>query len=151
MAWLTITVETLKTRNAGAEVTALQEAALADGQNDPVPEVIQMVVDEVRGYVAAAGLPLGEGATIPSKLLLATINRIRFEAATRFPGGVLLDEDRRAANNAAVRVFERVADGKFAIEEPTTESEEELANPAGAISIVQKPSRTVKKTDFAGL
>lgn len=127
MAWTTLTVETLKTRNAGAEITALQESALADGQSDPVPEIIAMVIDEVRGYIATAEIPLGAASTIPSKLVLAAINRIRFEAATRLPGGSLLDDDRRAANTAAVKLLERVADGKYAVEEPETEDTETIA------------------------
>lgn len=124
MSWTTITVETLKTRNAGAEVTALQASALADGQADPIPEIISMVVNEVRGYVSAGGSNLGAGETVPGRLLLAAINRIRFEAATRLPGGSLLDADRRKANDAAVSLFERVADQKFTVEEPAELSDE---------------------------
>jgi hypothetical protein len=124
MSWTTITIETLKTRNAGAEVTALQESALGDGQSDPVLEVIQQVVDEVRGYVDAGGFSLGAGATVPGRLLLAAVNRIRFEAATRLPGGALLDQDRREANSQAIALLQRVADGKFSIEAPETVSDE---------------------------
>jgi hypothetical protein len=152
MSWLTITVDTLKTRNAGAEVTALQESALGDGQTDPVVEIIQMVTDEVRGYIATANIPLGAGATIPSKLLLAAINRIRFEAATRLPGGSMLDDDRRSANDAAVRLLERVADGKFAVEEPTTEDDEDIATSKSGCSVVAKPTRKPStRDDYSGL
>lgn len=153
MAWQEITVETLKTRNAGAEVTALQESALADGQADPVLQIIRMVTDEVRGYCAAGGITLGEGDTVPSRLVLAAINRIRYEAATRIPGGALLDADRRAANDAATRLLERVADGKFTVEEPETADAEVSAGGKSGISIVRKPaaSDTLTKTDFAGL
>lgn len=151
MAWTSITIETLKTRNAGAEVEALRSAALADGQADPVPEIIQMVVDEVRGYIAAANVSLGEGATIPSKLLLAAINRIRFEAATRMPGGSLLDDDRRSSNTAAVRLLERVSEGKFTVEEPTTVEDEAIARTSSGMSVVAKPTRTETKDSFSGL
>jgi hypothetical protein len=150
MSWLTITVETLKTRNAGAEVTALQESALADNQPDPVLEIIQMVVDEVRGYIPPT-IPLGAGATVPSKLLLATINRIRYEAATRLPGGALLDDDRRAANTAAVTLLERVADGRFTVEEAETVDSEVRGAGASGIRIVAKPTSVETKNSYIGL
>lgn len=135
MSWTTITVETLKSRNAGAEVTALQESAIADGQNDPVVEIIQQVVDEVRGYIDAGGFTLGSGSTVPSRLVLATINRIRFEAATRLPGGALLDQDRRDANIQAIALLQRVASGKYSVETPETASTETSGTATPRITI----------------
>jgi hypothetical protein len=151
MSWTTITIETLKTRNAGAELTALQESALADGQPDPVTELIEMVVDEVRGYIAGAGVTIGAGSTVPSRLVLAAINRIRYEAATRLPGGALLDDDRREANRQAIELLKRVAAGGFGIEEPETETDEISSGSKSGITIVQKPTRVSMRDDFAGL
>ena len=144
MSWTTITVETLKTRNAGAEVTALQESAIADGQADPVVEIIQQVVDEVRGYIDAGGLSLGVEGTVPRRLVLAVINRIRYEAATRLPGGALLDDDRREANRQAVALMQRVADGKFFVEAPAVESEEVSG---AALPSITKPTLAFSDQD----
>jgi hypothetical protein len=154
MAWITITVETLKTRNAGAEVTALQESSLADGQSDPIPDIIAMVVDEVRGYCAAGNVTLAEGNTVPDRLLLHAINRIRYEAATRLPGGVLLDDDRRNSNAAAVRVFERVADRKFVVEAAVvadSETNAAVTTPSAASEDPPQGARQFTRDDQDGI
>jgi hypothetical protein len=151
MSWTTITVATLKSRNAGAEVTALSESALADDQPDPVPEIIAMVVNEVRGYISAAGITLQAGETVPGRLVLAAINRIRYEAATRLPGGAMLDDDRRESNRAAVSLLESVAAKRFAVEEASTADSESTARSDGGISVVAKPTRTQTAADFQGL
>ena len=119
MAWISITTDDVKTRLAGAEVTALQSAALAAGQTDPLPEIIAQVVDEVRGYVAAAGATLGAAGTIPQKLLSAALAIIRYRICTRLPVKSFLNEDRVRENDAALRLLEKVADRKFLVEEPT--------------------------------
>lgn len=124
MAWIAIDTDDVKTRLAGAEVTALQSSALASGQADPLPEIVTQVVDEVRGYIAAGGFALEEGSKIPSKLLSAALAIIRYRCATRLPVKSFLTEDRVRENEAAIRLLERVSDGKFAVEEPVTEEDE---------------------------
>jgi phage gp36-like protein len=133
MAWTTITTDLVKTRLAGAEVTSLQTAALASGQTDPLPEIVTQVVDEVRGYVAAGGYTLGAAATIPSKLISATLAITRFRLATRLPR-FPFDDNRRREYEDAIRLLNRVADGKFAVEEPTTTDTETLGAPSPAMT-----------------
>jgi len=118
MAWQTISTDNVKTRLAGAEVAALQTAALAEGQSDPLPEIVQTVVDEVRGYIAAGGFSLGAAGTLPSKLVSAALAIVRYRVCTRLPVKSLLTEQRVRENDAAVRLLERVADGKFMVEDP---------------------------------
>lgn len=117
MSWQTITTDLVKTRVAGPMLTALQTAALASGQTDPVVEVIGQVVDEVRGYVAAGGYTLDAAGKVPSKLVGATLAIIRCRIATRLPSKGLLTEEQKKENEDAIRLLGRVADGKYAVEE----------------------------------
>ncbi len=131
MSWITLTTDDVLTKWAGPELEAAQTAALASGQSDPIPEIIAQVIREIRGYVAACSRnTLGDGATIPDELLGEAITRIRYEAATRLPGGALLDDDRRAANTAAVAKLREVAACRFSLEQPATESAEVISAPA---------------------
>lgn len=134
MSWITLSVTDVKAKLAGAELTALQTAALASGQSDPVVEIIAEVTNEVRGYVAAcARNTLGAGATIPDKLKSAALAMIRYRSATRLPVKSFLTADRVSENEAAVRLMEQVAKCMFAIEEPTTASDEVIAMPSPSI------------------
>lgn len=134
MAWQEITTDNVKTRLTGSELTALQTAALASGQSDPLPEIISTVVDEVRGYIAAGGFNLEEGSKIPSKLVSAALAIIRYRLATRLPVKSLLDENRVRENEQAITLLGRVADRKFFVEEPTTVEDETIGGPSPAMT-----------------
>lgn len=134
MAWLTISVDDVKTRLTGAELSAVQSAALAEGQTDPLPEIVGQVVDEMRGYMAAGGVTLGESGTIPKKLLGASLAIIRYRLATRLPVKSLLTEQRVAENRDALALLDRVASGRFLVEEPETEDTEVTGSPAPSIN-----------------
>lgn len=132
--WITVTEDMVKTRLAGAELTALRTAALSVGQVDPLAEVIAEVVNEVRGYVAACKAnQLESGTKIPEKLKTAALARIVFELATRLPVKFINDV-RKDANTAAKRLLEQVAQCAFAIEEPVTPSTEGISNPSPKIT-----------------
>ena len=133
MAWISITETDVQTRLAGAELSALKTAALADGQTNPLTEIIEQVVDEIRGYVAACERnTLGEGTTIPQKLLATALAMIRFRLSTRLPG-FRVDENRRSENEQAIRLLERVAACRFANEEPEEEATETVPSPSPSI------------------
>lgn len=140
MAWTTITVEQVKTRLAGAELTAVQSAALADAQTDPLPEIVVQVVDEIRGYCAAGGVTLGLANTIPCKLVGAALAIIRYRLCTRLPVRSLLTDARVDENRDALTLLSRVADQKFSVEEPTEASTEQASAPA--------PSMTPKTLNY---
>lgn len=126
MAWITPTENDLKTRLSGPELSAFRAAALDAGQDDPVDYVMDQAIDLVRGYVAACPRNvLGLAGTIPQKLLGALLDILVIDVMKR-AGGLIVDADgeRKKAKDEALRLLERVADGKFAIEEPETEDTE---------------------------
>ncbi|MFH0907190.1 MAG: phage protein Gp36 family protein [bacterium] len=121
MAWIPITEDDVKTRLAGAELAAYKSRALAAGQADPLPEIIEQTVDEIRGYIAVRNT-LQNGVTIPSKLKSAALALIVYRVITRLP--VSVSRERTDENTRAEELLKLVADGKFRVEEATTPSTE---------------------------
>lgn len=129
MAWAAITTDNIKARLAGAELNALQTAALAQGQTDPTPEIVAQAIDEVRGYIAAGGYTLGAEGTVPSKLRGATLNLIRYRLCSRLPVASLMTDARIKEYDDAVRLLEQVASKKFLVEDPVIAAEEQAGAP----------------------
>lgn len=119
MSWTTIETSAVKSRLATAELNALRSLQLAEGQADPLEEVIQRVVQEVRGYVATCPQNrLSTGQTVPSSLKDAALALIRYRLATRLPVRSLLTEERKEEGRDALTLLRRVADCKFVIDQP---------------------------------
>ena len=123
MAWIPINEARILTKVSGAELSSLRAAALAEGQADPVAEIITQVTDEIHGYIPAS-VTRGAPDTIPSRLMGAALDRVVWEIMKR-PGATIIDDangSRAKANAAATRLFERLQQGQFAIEDPETGS-----------------------------
>ena len=123
MAWLPITSDEVKTRLSGPEADALQGTALAEGQVDPLPDVIAQVTDEVRGYIASHGLnTLGPAGTLPPQVRAAAIAIIRWRLAGRLAignaSGLLQTESRRQEYEDAVSLLRDVSKGQLVVEAP---------------------------------
>lgn len=140
MAWITLTDTDLETRFAGAELTALRQKALSTGQSDPVPVVLDEVIDLVRGYVAAHTVnQLAVGATIPAKLKTASLAIARYELLNRL--SMRVSDDRKQAYLDAIRLLEQVARGQFAIDEPEEAEENSFAAPSPRVKPKTTPRR----------
>ena len=127
MAWIEVTLDHLKGKLTGPEVSALQTAALAEGQQDPIPEETERVVREVRGYVAACKQNvIAPGITIPEELLDATLAILVVRINTRLPSKVLLTEERMDAKNDALRLMNMVAQCNFGLAQPEEASDEQF-------------------------
>ena len=139
MAWISLSTEDVKPSLAGAELDALQTAALADGQADPVAAIITEVVNEIRGYIAACKAnSLEEGIKIPEKLKSAAIAMIRYRSASRLPVRSFLTEARIEENKRAIRLLEQVARCEFAVEEPETPEDEVISSGTPSICAAEK-------------
>jgi phage gp36-like protein len=121
MAWAALTAAEIKTRLSGPELTALQGAALATGQSDPLPEVIAQVTNLIRGYIAVR-YPLGTAGTLPPELKDAAIAIARWRLIGRLAiggaGGIMPSEQRKQEYDEAIKLVQSIAEGKFAIELP---------------------------------
>jgi hypothetical protein len=149
VAWIVLTADELLRSLTGPEKAAVSTAALAAGQTDPVPAIVEDVINEVRGYIAAhPSNALGLSGTIPEKLKIATLSRARYEALTRLPiGRSILTEDRVKSNESARTLLRDVAAGRFQIEEPTEVHPTESGGPG--VRLVRNPSTSTHP--FAGI
>lgn len=125
MAWSRITASDVKTRLSGPELTALSGQALSTGQVDPLTDVIQQVVDEIRGYIAAAPRNhLGHAGTIPSQLRSAALAMVRWRLGGRLSASqavaIFQTDARRKEYEDAITHLRDVANSRVAIEKPET-------------------------------
>lgn len=148
--WTTLTEAKFLQHCTGAETTAIKSAALASAQTEPLTDTLAKVVQEVRGYVAAHGQnTLGEGITIPSELETAACAIARFRALNRLPVKTLLTETRQQEYRDALTLLRDVAAGKFAIEQPTTPSDQVISGPG--IEVVTDTPRKATRDKLSGL
>lgn len=151
MDWITPTEAGILTKLTSPELNALTTAAIAPGQTSPLPEVIALVVGEIRGYVSACdNNVLGPVGTIPPELELVALNRIRYELATRLPVASLLTEGRVESNRTANSLLKEVAACRFRIVSPTTVAPEQAATNS-AVQVVTSSRREAGRESLRGL
>lgn len=150
MAWIAITESHLLTAISGPELEALRAAALADGQADPVADVLSQVTERIRGDVAAnASNVLGPTGQIPERLLSAALALIVWDIMRR-PGASIIDDENQSRAKAVDRaeaLLKRVADGTYAIEDPTTGEDQTNS----AVTVVTKTTRQATRESLKGL
>lgn len=150
MSWIIIAEADVISKLSGPEIAAMKTAALQAAQTDPLPEVIEQVTKEIRGYVAGcASNTLGDGATIPDELLGAAINRIRYELATRLPVASLLTDARARANDQALTLLRDVAACKFKVIAPATPAAEQASG--NGVELVSNNTRLASRSKLRGL
>lgn len=143
MPWITIIEADLLTAISGPELAGFRDAALADGQADPVAPTIAQVIELVRGYVGACkNNSLGPTGTIPKKLLPPALDLI----AVRIPGrvGKSPKAGRKDAAEAATTLLQQVAKCMFDIEEPIEFSAEQPVTGTGRPSFSGRRRRNVR-------
>lgn len=151
MSWITLTEAHLENHLSGDELDALKTESLADGQDSPVDDILTEVTRKVRGYVGAnPANTLGEAGTIPDELKDSALQIVKWELINRLPGmSFLADERREDQKDDAIRLLERVADGKFAIAQPETASDE-VVNSAH-VAVVTSRTKKATSTELNGL
>lgn len=134
--WITITEDNIERRFTGGEFTAVREAALSDGQDDPLPEELASAIRRVRGSVAACTRnSVGPDGTIPDELEDALLAILRYKLLTRFPEIGLISQDRRQEYEDALSLLKDTARCDFAVEQPVNPVAEDTNNtPLPAIS-----------------
>jgi hypothetical protein len=150
MPWTTLTAAQLRSRLAGAEISALK-SYLTTGDSDPLAEILTAAIGTVRGYIA--GNPdnqLGAGVTVPDTLTETTLVLARHALLTRLPVSSLLTEGRRQDNQDALKRLGDVAAGRFKIEQPETASTAVISAGAG-VQVATSATRIASRTQLSGL
>jgi len=135
MAWRRLTETDLLTGLSGTELGKFRSVALRDDQADPIDTVIDSTTDLVRGYIAAnKNNTLGPDGTLPEKLISSAVDCLVIKVQKRV-AGVIIDPKgvRKDAAEAAVKLFEQVARGLFAIETPEEANTEQHGTPSPSI------------------
>lgn len=139
MSWQTLQPDQLKRRFAASELAALQRAK-ADLDDAAIVATLQDVTGVVRGYVAAnRANRLDVDGTIPATLVSAALDIALVDYSTTV-AGVLLDPkgNRKAAKEAAQKLLQDVAAGRFAVDQPdlaTPSQAEQRARPGPAVEL----------------
>jgi len=129
------------------EHAGYQAAAKAEGQ-DPMQDAITAVVNQCRGYIADnRENSLADGVTLPERVHLSALHIIRVELLTRLD--MKVSKDRVEARRDAIRFFERVADGKVSIEQPTGALD--TSGPVQTIETISSNEREATRENLSGL
>ncbi len=117
--WFTPSSTDLQPYLAAPQLEALQNTLLADGQTDPLPDIIADVVARVRAEIRA--YPPNRLSASPDAVppeLRGAVAHLALEAAqTRIPSFELTADQRRAADNAR-HLLTRIAGGHLRISQP---------------------------------
>lgn len=124
MPWTQLTATLVRELLSAPELSAIQTAALATGQADPLPGVCEQTAAEVRGYVAAhAANTLSDNVLeVPGNLTRATLALVRNRLASRLPVASLVTEQRRREYEDAIQLLRDVAAGRYAVDVPSNPS-----------------------------
>ena len=117
--WIQLTEADLHRYLAEPQVTALRTVALADGQPDPLPEILADVSARIRAEVAACprNRLSADPALIPPELKGAAVALAAAALQSRVPPVRLTRDQDRSADNAR-RLLKRVAECEVAIAVP---------------------------------
>jgi len=129
------------------ETGRYKSVAAGAGQN-VLQDVITAVVNQCRGYIAdAKENSLAEGVTLPERVHLSALHIIRVELLTRLD--MEASKDRVEARRDAIRFFERVADGRVAIEQPTGTLD--TSSPVQTVETLSTHEREATRETLRGL
>jgi hypothetical protein len=147
MSWRELTEDDILGVLSAGEIAGYQVASPGQGQ-DPMQDAIAGVVGMCRGYIADnPSNRLEEGMTLPERVMLPAKHLIRVELLTRLD--LEVSEDRRRAATQAIRFFERVSEGKVAIEQPTGDIEQ--ADAHQTMETISKNERQATREKLSGL
>lgn len=137
MAWQPIDRDDVLARLSGPETDALQRVATDWTQEDPIPEIVSMVVDEWRAALRRR-FRIGLPGTVPSELRVHILADIRYRVFTRLPDVGLLDERRVAEYEQARDVLAHL--DRYIVEEPPEEAAA-ASNPTAGVRVVSATRR----------
>lgn len=118
-AWTTIELTDLPNYLVGAQVSAINTAALAQGQTDRFTEIAGNVVTRIRNAISTSNQVLSATAgTIPPEMKGAACYIIIGQLQTSLPG-LKLTEDQKKQLDLAEQYVRDVAAGKMKVTMPT--------------------------------
>jgi hypothetical protein len=151
MAWRAITNQDILTKLSADELA--QVRAQASEGTDPVSDAVALVVERVRGSIAANSKnTMGPEGTLPERLIDAAV-ALMVPALYGRTAGLLIDlnDVRKEAAKEATALLREVARGLFAVELPATGPVAEEDARSAAAELVSGGGPTLRRDDLAGL
>ena len=150
MSWIKITEDKLATYQAGKLVDAMKTKALGDGQENPLPEAIRVVVEKIRGAIAAGGYSLDKDTSlIPAELERDAFALVVAVAKPRL--SLELKDDEKTANLKALELLDKIAAGDFDVSMPDNPDPTPAAQNSGGCQLVRPARGVPTRNDFNGL
>ena len=146
--WVSLTPATLALYQAGPMVEAYRTAALAQGQQDPVPESIQNTVYKIRAAISGGGYAVDRNTTkIPRELVNDALAIITATVKPRILED-LSNAETKAWDNAE-SLLREIAKGKYAVSLPDDPlMPAETMQSQGGAAIVRPAAGTPQREDF---
>lgn len=150
MSWIRITEDKLAAYQAGKLVDAMRTKALGDGQENPLPEAVRVVVDKIRGAIAAGGYSLDRDAgLIPPELERDAFALVVAVAKPRL--SLELKDDEKTANLKALELLDKIAAGNFDVSAPDNPDLKRTAQKLSGCRLVRPAPGVPSRNDFNGL
>lgn len=152
IAWITIALADLNNYLVGAQVAAVNTAALASGQTDRFTEVKQSVINRIRNKIEScstnrlSATPL----TIPPSLKQCACLLIIQGLQSSIPS-LKLSEDQKTQIETFESDLTAIAACKLTVEEATDPLEPQLAQSGGAIELAKSTTRKATRDTLSGL
>lgn len=150
--WIQITPDDLNDYLVAAQVSALRERALGDGQDDPVAEVIADTTRLIRAEIATHPLNrLSATALALPPELKSTACHLAIEAAqARIPGFGLTEDQAKLAAEAH-RLLERIAKGQRAVSQPDDPESTRTYSAGGQVTLEHSRANPLRSDTLKGL
>lgn len=124
------------------------KSKVTGADQDVLADILRQVVHHCRGYIADhPANQLAEGVTLPDRTIRPALHLIRKDLLTRLD--LEVSEDRRKDASEALRFFERVADGKVQVEQPTGATDD--SGPVQVIETLSNHERQATRQNLSGL
>jgi hypothetical protein len=151
MQWVVITANDLNDYLVGAQVDALRNAALADGQDDPFTRVMQDRANYVRRRIESnpSNQISATPYAVPPELKTGACYLIIEALQPRIK--IPLTEDQKTQIRKCEDYLNRIADKKDTVAIPDDPLEPSDAQSGGAIRVVSSTTRLATREKMSGL
>ncbi len=151
LPWVTLTIDDLNDAKAATLIAAVQTSALAVGQGDPIPTIIDGTVADLRGAIGFSGKYQLSATpnTIPPNLYDLAVQNILRSCKARLEQqlsqGDIADE-----SNYQKRLTDLIA-GRYPVDKPDDPMSSTPSTPLGRVSEVQGVTRLFTRSKLDGL
>ncbi len=149
-AWINLAIDDLNDYLVGAQVNALQSAALAEGQDEPFPRVMQDRCNYIRNRISKRIQVSQTAYAIPPELKTCACMLIIEAMSGRLAMAIELTEDQRTMIRRAYTDLDIAGTEDFPISTP----DDPIAPPVqsgGGISVASAATRPATSNTMGGL